>query len=268
MSKKLKIIVAVVVGVVVLALGGGAIVMAAGSTTTPTTTPAAQSNTLFAKAAATLGVTEQQLTAAYQQANTQAENQRIIQQLAQAVTNGTISPAESTAITAWLAQKPTNPTQDALKVWQANQPKLTNPDALKGILGFGGGMMEPAGGANTNNTALLTQVVANLNTAAKTSITVAQLQAAMTQAESQMQSAALAKSLANAVTNGKITQDESNQIQSWWNSRPSAVDKLAPNGGFGFTGMMPGFNGSMHGRGNCSRKTPATTPTTTPATAP
>ena len=60
MSKKLKIIVAVVVGVVVLALGGAAIVMAAGDTTTPTTTSATQSNTLFAKAAATLGQSPRQ----------------------------------------------------------------------------------------------------------------------------------------------------------------------------------------------------------------
>ena len=271
MSKKLKIIVAVVVGVVVLAVGGASVVMAAGSTTTPTTTQAAQSNTLFAKAAVTLGVTEQQLTTAYQQANTQAENQRITQQLAQAVTKGTITQAESDAITAWLAQKPTAPTKDSLKAWQDAQPKLANPNALKGILGFGGRMMGAAGGANTNNTALLTQVVANLNSAAGTSITVAQLQAAMTQAETQMKSDAVTKSLANAVTNGKITQDESNQIQSWWNSRPAAVDKLAPNGGFclpgiGRGGMMPRVNGPMHGKGLSHGKTPATTPTTTPTT--
>jgi hypothetical protein len=243
MSRKLKIIVAVVAGVLVLALGGGAVVMAAGSTTTPTTSTAKQSNTLFAKAAATLGVTEQQLTAAYQQANTQAENQRITQQLAQAVTNKTITQAESDAITAW----------------QAAQPKLTNPDALKGILGFGGRMMGPSTGANTSNTDLLNQVVTDLNSAAKTSITVAQLQAAMTQAETQMKSDALTKSLANAVTNGKITQSESDQIQSWWNGRPAAVDKLAPNGGFGFPGI--GRGGMMHGRN--PGKTPITTPTTT-----
>ena len=267
MSKKLKIIVAVVVGVAVLALGGGAIVMAADSTTTPTTTAAAQSNTLFAKAAALLGVTEQQLTVAYQQANTQTENQSITRQLAQAVTKGTITQAESDAITAWLAQKPTAPTKDSLKAWQDSQPKLTNPDALKGILGFGGRMMGSVGGANTINIDLLTQVVANLNSAAETSITVAQLQDAMTQAAAQMKSDALTKSLANAVANGKITQSESDQIQSWWNSRPSAVDKLAPNGGFCFPGigrggMMPGFNGPMHGRGLPWGKTPTTTTTT------
>ena len=254
MSKKLKIIVAVVAGVMILALGGGAIVMAAGSTTTPTTTSAAQSNTLFAKAAATLGVTEQQLTDAFQQANTQAESQRIDQQLAQAVTKGTITQAESDALKAWLAQKPTAPTKDTLKAWQDSQPKLANPDALKGLLGFGGRMMGTAGGADTNNTDLMTQVVADLNTATGKSITVQQLQDALTQAAAQMKTYALTKSLANAVTNGKITQAEADQIQSWWNQRPAAVDKLAPNGGFGFPGMggggmMPGFNGMNRGDG-------------------
>ena len=256
MSKKLKIIVAVVAGVMILALGGGAIVMAAGSTTTPTTTSAAQSNTLFAKAAATLGVTEQQLTDAFQQANTQAESQRIDQQLAQAVTKGTITQAESDALKAWLAQKPTAPTKDTLKAWQDARPKLANPDALKGLLGFGfgGRMMGTAGGADTNNTDLMTQVAADLNTATGKSITVQQLQDALTQAAAQMKTDALTKSLANAVTNGKITQAEADQIQSWWNQRPAAVDKLAPNGGFGFPGMggggmMPGFNGMNRGDG-------------------
>ena len=252
MSKKLKIITAVMAGVVILALGGGALVMAADNTTT--TTPTTQSNALFARAAAILGVTEQQLTDAFQQANTLAESQRIDQQLAQAVTKGTITQAESDAIKAWLAQKPTAPTKDTLKAWQDSQPKLANPDALKGLLGFGGRMMGTAGGADTNNTDLMTQVVADLNTATGKSITVQQLQDALTQAAAQMKTYALTKSLANAVTNGKITQAEADQIQSWWNQRPAAVDKLAPNGGFGFPGMggggmMPGFNGMNRGDG-------------------
>ena len=179
--------------------------------------------------------------------------------MAQAVTNKTITQAESDAITAWLAQKPTAPTKDSLKAWQAAQPKLTNPDALKGILGFGGRMMGPSTGANTSNTDLLNQVVTDLNSAAKTSITVAQLQAAMTQAETQMKSDALTKSLANAVTNGKITQSESDQIQSWWNGRQAAVDKLAPNGGVCLPGM--GNGGMMHGKGSSHVPTQTTQPT-------
>ncbi len=263
MSKKLKIIIAVAVGVVVLALSGVAIVMAEGGTT-PTTTSASQSNTLFARAATTLGVTEQQLTDAFKQANTQADNQRIDQALALAVTKGTITQAESDAIKAWLAQKPAAPTKDTLKAWQDSEPKLTNPDALKGILGFDGKMMGAFCGTDTNNTDLLTQVVANLNTATGKSITLQELQDALTQAAAQMKSDALTKSLANAVTNGKITQAEADQIQSWWNQRPAAVDKLTPYGGFGFPGM--GNGGMMRGNGFRHDKHPQTTQTTTPTT--
>jgi hypothetical protein len=265
MSKKLKIVMAVVAGVVVLAVGGAAIVMAAGSSTTPTTTPTAQSNTLFAKAATTLGVTEQQLTDAFKQANTQAESQMIDQQLAQAVTKGTITQAESDAIKTWLSQKPTAPTKDSLKAWQDSQPKLANPDALRGLSGFPGKIMGAWGGLYSNNTDLLTQVVANLNSATGKSVTVAQLQDALTQAAAQMKSDTLAKSLANAVTNGKITQAEADQIQSWWNQRPAAVDKLAPNSGFcppgmGRGGTVPGFRGMYRGDGFFPDKPPQTTP--------
>jgi hypothetical protein len=263
MSKKLKIIMAIAAGVVILTLGGGAIVMAADNTTPTTTTN--QSNPLFAKVAAALGVTEQQLTDAFKQANTQAESQMIDQQLAQAVTKGTITQAESDAIKTWLSQKPTAPTKDSLKAWQDSQPKLANPDALRGLLGFPGKMMGAWGGLYSNNTDLLTQVVANLNSATGKSVTVAQLQDALTQAAAQMKSDTLAKSLANAVTNGKITQAEADQIQSWWNQRPAAVDKLAPNGGFclpgmGRGGMMPSFRGMNRGDRMFPDKPTQTTP--------
>jgi len=61
----------------------------------------------------------------------QAQSQMIDQQLAQAVTKGTITQAESDAIKTWLSQKPTAPTKDTLKAWQDAQPKLSNPDALR-----------------------------------------------------------------------------------------------------------------------------------------
>jgi hypothetical protein len=252
LSKKLKIVLAVVAGVVILSLGSGAVVMAA-TGTTPTTTTTTGSNPLFAKVAATLGVTEAQLTDAFKQANSQTQNQRIDQTLANAVTKGTITQAESDAIKAWLAQRPADPTKDAMKAWEASKPALANPDALKGILGFRGGMVGLGWGLGSDNTDLLTQVVAALNTATGKSITVAQLQAALTQAEAQMKSDAVTKSLADAVTNGKITQDEANQIQSWWNQRPSAVDKLPGFGfpGMGKGGMMPGFGGRMQGSASC-----------------
>ena len=269
MSKKLKIIIAVAVVVVVIAVGGASIIMAAGgtTTTTTTTTTTVKSNPLFAKAAATLGVTEAQLSDAFKQANTAAEQTRITQALAQAVTKGTITQAESDAIKAWLAAKPAAADKATIQTWQSSQPKLANPNALWGIIGFGGRMMGPMMGADVNNTDILTQAAAALSKSAGKTITADALKAALTQAGSQMQADAIKQSLANAVTNGKITQAESDQIQSWWNSKPAAIDKLAPNGGFCFPGlgkggMMPGFGGRMQGRGFMGGKTPPAPSTT------
>jgi hypothetical protein len=276
MSKKLKIILALAAGVVVLSLGSGAMVMAADGTTTTTpattTTLGSQNNTLLTAVATTLGVTEQQLADAFQQATTQEENQNITTALATAVKNGTITQADSDAIQAWLAERPTSPTQSNMKAWEAEKPQISNPDALKDILGCKGLMMPWASDLATNDTTLLSDVVAILNKAAGKSITVSQLQAAITQAEAQMKSDALTQALANAVANGTITQDEANQIQSWWNQRPSAVDKLPGSGFFGkrFGFMGRGFGGMMRGKGfegmpKGPGPTPATT-TTTPMT--
>jgi hypothetical protein len=162
-------------------------------------------------------VTEQQLTDAFQQATALAQKQSISTAMAQAVANGTITQAESTAIQAWLAQKPTSPTQDNMKAWEAAKPQLSNQDAWKTILGFPGkGMMGP----DADNTALFTQVAALLSTAAGKTITESQLQAAMTSAEA-------------------------NQSQTWQNRQPPTTEK--PGNGSGFPGM--GFGGMMHGRG-------------------
>ena len=270
MSKKIKILIAVAVGVVVIAISGASIILAANGPTTTTTTTATTttvSNNLFAKAADILKVTEQQLNEAFMVAGTAVEQQRINQALAQAVTKWTISPAESDAIKAWLAKKPAAATKDSLKTWQDGQPKLANPDAMRGILGFGGRMMGPMFGADPNNSDLMTQAAAALSTAANKTITADQLKAALTQAGSQMKADAIKQFLANAVKNNKLTQAEADQIQSWWDSRPAGLDKLAPNGGFGFPGMgrggmMPGFNGRMPGKGFMGGNPPPVTTTT------
>lgn len=244
MSKKLKIVIALVAGVVILSLGSGAIVMAATSTTATTTatTTAAQcngtvGNGLYTAAAATLGVTEQQLADAFQQAQAQAQQQNITAALAQAVANGTITQAESTAIQAWLAQKPTSPTQANMKAWEAEKPQLSNPNAWKTILGFPGKGMGPG----PDNTALLTQVAALLSGAAGKTITEAQLQAALTAAET-------------------------NQSQTWQNRQPPTTEKPGNGPGFGGKGFNfngKGFGGMMPGWGNRGGSPPAP-PTTTP----
>jgi hypothetical protein len=54
--------------------------------------------------------------------------------------------------------------------------------------------------------------------------------AAFKQAEKEMQDLALNNSLENAVTKGKITSGEKDQIKAWYQSKPAALDKLGPMG--------------------------------------
>jgi len=236
MSKKLKIVIALAVGIVILSLGSGAIVMASTGTTTTTTvtTTTAQcngtvGNGLYSAVATTLGVTEQQVADAFQQAAVQAQQQSITTALAQAVANGTISAAESTAIQAWLAAKPTSPTQDNMKAWEAAKPQLSNPDAWKTILGFPGKGMGPG----TDNTALLTQVANLLSAATGKTITESQIQAALTAAQT-------------------------SKSQTWQDRQPPTTK--TPGNGPGFPGKR--FGGIMHGWGNRGGS-PQTAPTTT-----
>jgi predicted GNAT family acetyltransferase len=53
---------------------------------------------------------------------------------------------------------------------------------------------------------------------------------AMQEARQEMMQEALSKRLQQAVTDGRITQDEADQILAWMQNRPAALDNL---GGFG-----------------------------------
>lgn len=240
MSKKWGIILAVLAGVVVLALGGGAVALAAGEQTTPT------SNPLFARVAGILGITEQQLTDAFQQAQTQVENEAIDQWLTKALDNQTITQDEASKIKDWLAQRPSPPAKDTLKAWLDKKPQLANPGALRGLLqapgrirqfGYCPGWKGVAAGP------VLTKVAAILN------IPEQKLQDAFQQASQELRAQKFDNALANAVKNGKITQDEADQIKAWCGQRPAALDKLAPGKGlvgpgcgrFGRGGMMRGI---------------------------
>ncbi len=77
------------------------------------------------------------------------------------------------------------------------------------------------------------------------------LVAAMQQASKEISDEAMTNELNQAFQNGKITQDEANQIKDWLSKRPSALDKLFGFRGFG--GMMGGFGGRMGpgGFGGC-----------------
>ena len=71
--------------------------------------------------------------------------------------------------------------------------------------------------------------------------------AAMKEARQEMMDEALAEHLQKAVDEGRITQEEADQILEWMKSRPDALDELGGFGpGFGGGGPMMG---APHGRG-------------------
>ncbi len=65
------------------------------------------------------------------------------------------------------------------------------------------------------------------------------LENAFTQAQKEMRDEALTDYLDKLVEEGNITQAQADQYRSWWDSKPDALDKLAP--GFGFGGRGGGF---------------------------
>ncbi|MCX6003087.1 MAG: hypothetical protein NTX46_01390 [Chloroflexi bacterium] len=233
MSKKFKILLVVVSAVVALAVGGGVAVMAQGDQPT-------QSNPLFAKVATILNITEQQLTDALKQARVQISNETIDQWLAKAVGNNAITQDEANKIEDWLAQRPDPSDKDAWKAWLALKPEISKTGYLKGLLGAPGRLRLYAyftGASGIGTGVLMQKVAAILN------IDEQALLSAFQQARAQLRDENVVEALDKAVANGKITQDEANQIQSWWAQRPAALEKLMPSAGLG--GPRQGGRGNL-----------------------
>jgi hypothetical protein len=237
MSRKWKIFLVVIASAVVLSLAGTAVALADDSTTTTTT-----SNAYLAAVAAKLGVTETVLTDAMKQTRQELASAAIDQKLAEAVTNGTITQAEADAVRTWIAAQPDIADKAAMKEWWAARPKLANSKVYNGFL-LKGKIARMRGWAygclGINNTDFINKLATLLGKQP------ADVQAAFQSAAGEMKTAAFKTALAKAVENGKLTQEQADQIQSWWAQRPAALDKIAPGFGLknGMHGMMKGFGG-------------------------
>lgn len=234
MSKRWKLILAMVAVVVVLLLAGTAIALAADGSQ-----PATTSNPLLARVAQLLGngMTEQQLTDALKQARQQAASEAITKALDNAVTNNVISQADKDAIEGWLAQQPDPANKEAMKTWWSQRPQISNPQVYQRFLGARAKIMR-FGYCFGFNWALGAPVMQKA--AAILHIDEQTLVNAFKQAAKELQGKRLQTALDNAVKNGKLNQDEADQIQTWWSQRPAALDKVAPGLGFG---RMGGFCG-------------------------
>jgi hypothetical protein len=232
MLKKWKILLAVVAAIVVLTVGGGAIAMADNGT-------APASNPLLARVAQLVGKTEAQLTDALKAARIEVAKEAITAALNKAVTDGIITTADKANIDAWLAQQPTDLTnKDAMKTWWAARPQISKPEVYRRFLGARRIILRYGwchGLAGIEESQVMKKV------AVKLGVTEQALIDAFNTARQEMRTSAFQKALTNAVTNGRLTQAEATQIETWWAQRPAALDKFAP--GFGFGRMGGGFCG-------------------------
>ena len=72
----------------------------------------------------------------------------------------------------------------------------------------------------------------------------AKVQGAMTQATKEMQDEALQQKLDNMVTQGRLTQDQADQLKEWYQSRP---DVVSPGGSFELPFGLFGGRGFQRG---------------------
>jgi hypothetical protein len=93
-------------------------------------------------------------------------------------------------------------------------------------------------GSDSSGNTLLARVAAILGIDQTT------VENAFAQAQKDMREEAMTNYLQEMVAEGKITQEEADQYQTWWDARPDALDKLGP--GFEFGGCGRGFH---HGGG-------------------
>ena len=231
MSKKWKILLTVIVAVVLLTVGGGAIVLANDGQQSTTA-----SNPLLARVAELLNRTEAQLKDALKAGRIEVAKEKITTALDKAVRAGVITETEKTNILNWLAQQPDSADKAAMKTWWEARPQISKPIIYKRFLGVRRAILRYGwyhGFAGINGSQVMQKA------AAKLGVTEQQMVDAFKQASQEMRTNRFQNALNNAVSNGRLTQGEADQITNWWAQRPAALDKFAP--GFGFWRMHRGF---------------------------
>lgn len=104
MSKKMKVLVAVLMAILLLTVGGAAAVMAddeSSSTSNVTST-----NSLLARVADKLGITEEELANAFREARQEMREEAFLSYLDKAVEEGLINQEEADEIKEWWVQRP------------------------------------------------------------------------------------------------------------------------------------------------------------------
>jgi hypothetical protein len=138
MSLRRKIIIGVVIAIVVIGCIGGAVIASTGSgtTTTNTTSTANPQDTLMAKVASKLNISVDTLEAAFKEAQSEIQQERLDAQLAKLVAEGKITQDQADSYKTWLNSKPSDSEyRSALKTWLGSNPLSGVDVQLPGMSG-------------------------------------------------------------------------------------------------------------------------------------
>lgn len=139
MSLRKKIILGVVIAVVVLGTVGGLVAANTDTATTTTTVAENPEDTLLGKVAAKLGVSVDDITAAFQEARIELQQERLDARLAELVADGTITQEQADAFKTWMNSRPSDQEfQDALQTWRDANPLAGLDIPLSGMGNPGG----------------------------------------------------------------------------------------------------------------------------------
>ena len=126
MSKKVKVLISVLVATLLLTVGATATVMAEGEAET-TPLPEASENALLARVADILGIDEEDLINAFEQARQEMCEDAFTSHINQAVEEGLITQDQADEILEWWLQRP----DDAIEAWRGQGPNATGPGMFK-----------------------------------------------------------------------------------------------------------------------------------------
>jgi uncharacterized protein YehS (DUF1456 family) len=204
MSKKMKIILAVFLAVL-LTVGSVSVVMAQTPTPTPTPTP---TKGLLTRVAEILEIPEQTVVDAFKQAQKERQEEVFNNNLKKAVEDGRITQEQANEIKDWWAKRPS-----------VIDSALARAFGRFGVRGWWYGPRSwcpPA--PRIDGTGTLTRVAQILN------ITEQELTDAFKQAQQEMRQDVFNKALDRAVGQGRITQEQANQIREWVEQKPEGFN--------------------------------------------
>jgi len=127
MSRKVKVLISALLVAVLLAVGATATVMAQGEEETTPPSEEAGENGLLERVADILGIEEEALINAFNQARQEMREAAFVDRLNQAVKDGLLTQEQADEIIEWWGQRP----DDALREWYGQKPEIMEPGMFK-----------------------------------------------------------------------------------------------------------------------------------------